>query len=224
MFDKQTQKLTGNTFRSSPVKPRQVSGICVDHDGSIYKSCHNRNKVIKYNLSGERVHAFSNHDIFDGPCWIAIIRDHLYTCNSGRNNILVYDLNTLDFIVSIGSFGNEPGHFIHCMDIAFDDNDRMYVIDTTNRVQVLDVNCIFQHYIGMKDEQHILKDPRGIYIKGDYVYVTEKEASRVSVFSLDGQLVSHIGEGYLQSPCGIAVDLDGFVWVCDWEKEAVLVF
>ena len=61
-------------------------------------------------------------------------------------------------------------------------------------------------------------------INGDYVYVTEKEASHVSVFSLDGQLVSHIGEGYLQSPCGITVDLDGFVWVCDWEKEAVLMF
>ena len=224
VFDKQTQKLTGNTYRSSPVKPRQVSGICVGPDGSIYKSCHNRNKVIKYNLSGERVHAFSNHDMFDGPCGIAINRDHLYICNSGRNNILVYDLNTLDFIVSIGSFGNEPGHFIHCIDIAFDDNNRMYVIDTTNRVQVLDVNCIFQHYIGMEDEQPILKDPQGICVNGDYVYVTEKEASRVSVFSLDGQLVSHIGEGYLQSPCGIAVDLDGFVWVCDWEKEAVLVF
>ena len=218
VFDKQTQKLTGNTYHSSPVKPRQVSGICVGPDGSIYKSSRCRNKVIKYNLSGERVHAFFNHNIFNGPCGIAINRDHLYICNSGCNNILVYDLNTLDFIVSIGSFGNEPGHFIHCIDIAFDDNDRMYVIDTANRLQVLDVNCIFQHYIGMEDEQTILKDPQGICVNGDYVYVTEKEASRVSVFSLDGQLVSHIGEGYLQSPYGIAVDLDGFVWVCDWEK------
>ena len=228
VLNKQTGKLGGikktSGLNLASLKLRQVSGICVGPDGSIFKSCHNQNKVIKYNLSGERVHAFSNHDMFDGPCGIAINQNHLYICNSGRNNILVYDLNTLDFIASIGSFGNEPGHFIHCIDIAFDDNDRMYVIDTTNRVQVLDVNCIFQYYIGMKDEQHILKDPRGICIKGDYVYVTEKEASRVSVFSLDGQLVSHIGEGYLQSPCGIAVDLDGFVWVCDWEKEAVLVF
>ena len=224
MFDKRTKKLIGNTFRSSPVKPRQVSSICVGPDGSIYKSCHGRNKVIKYNLSGERVHAFSDHNMFDGPCGIAINRDHLYICNSGRNNILVYDLNTLDFIVSIGCFGNEPGRFNHCMDIAFDDKDRMYVIDTSNRVQVLAVNGGFQHYIGMQDEQHMLQDPRGICVNGDYVYVTEIGASRVSVFSLDGQLVSHIGEGYLQSPCGIAVDLDGFVWVCDWEKEAVFVF
>ena len=66
---------------------------------------------------------------------------------------------------------------------------------------------------------NILEDPEGICVNGDYVYVTEKGASRMFVFSLDGQLVSHIGEGYLQSPCGIAVDLDGFVWVCDWEKE-----
>ena len=223
-FDKQTQKLIGNTFRSSSVKPRQVSGICVGPDGCIYKSCHGRNKVIKYNLSGERVHAFSDHNMFDGPCGITINRDHLYICNSGRNNILVYDLNTLDFIVSIGSFGNEPGCFNHCIDITFDDKDRMYVIDTSNRVQVLDANGAFQHYIGMQDEQNILKDPRGICVNGDYVYVTEKGASRVSVFSLDGQLVSYIGEGYLQSPCGIAVDLDGFMWVCDWEKEAVFVF
>ena len=228
VLDKQTGKL-GRIGKSSGInlsspKLRQVSGICVGPDGSIYKSCHGRNKVIKYNLSGERVHAFSDHNMFDGPCGIAINRDHLYICNSGRNNILVYDLNTLDFIVSIGSFGNEPGRFNHCMDIAFDDKDRMYVIDTSNRVQVLDVNGAFQHYIGMQDEQHILQDPRGICVNGDYVYVTEKGASRVSVFSLDGQLVSHIGEGYLQSPCGIAIDIDGFVWVCDWEKEAVLVF
>ena len=36
------------------------------------------------------------------------------------------------------------------MDIAFDDEDKMYVINTSNRVQIMDINSSFQHHIYMQ--------------------------------------------------------------------------
>ena len=108
------------------------------------------------------------------------------------------------------------------MDIAFDDEDKMYVINTSYRVQIIGhINSSFQNHIYMQDEQPIRKDSEDICVNGDNMYITEKGDLNVPVFSIDGQVVSQKGKGHIQSPCGIAVDL---VCVCDWEKEYVLVF
>ena len=54
-----------------------------------------------------------------------------------------------------------------------------------------------------------LNGPKGLCVSGDYVYVTEWY---VSVFRTSGEFVCSFGKS--AKLCGIAVDQDGFVFVC----------
>ena len=56
------------------------------------------------------------------------------------------------------------------------------------------------------------------------VYITEYVSSRISVFCTSGEFVHSFGKfgsgrGELRFPCGIAIDQDGFVFVCDADKK-----
>ena len=205
-----------------------VSGLCEAPDGSIYRAISTKDKITKHSKTGEIVCSVTklpNGETLNNPYGLAIFRDVLYVCDSNSHCIRTFDLN-LQYIDTIGYYGKGEAQFNCCIDIAFDvQTERMYVIESANkRIQVLDLNGTFIQFIGVQNGYSIFKDPRGISISRGYIYVTDSASSQVLVFSLDGQLVTSIGKGYLKSPCGIDVDLDGFVWICDNEKEVVLIF
>ena len=61
------------------------------------------------------------------------------------------------------------------------------------------------------------------------VYITEYVSSRVSVFCTSGEFVHSFGKfgagrGELRFPRGIAIDQDGFVFVCDAGNKRIQVF
>ena len=199
-------------------------GLTVGDDGCVYQSSLESGHISKFDKDGHLVSQIK----VQSPHGLEISNEMLFVCCTYEttHHLLVYDLN-LQFMKTIGKFGKGEGEFNECTDIAFDHkNQWMYVVESgNNRVQVLDTNGTFLHYIGIQDSgESILSEPQGISINGGYVYVTEKGGSRVSMFSSSGQLVTHIGEGYLQSPSGIDIDQDGYVWVCDTAKETVFVF
>ena len=71
--------------------------------------------------------------------------------------------------------------------------------------------------------------PTRLCIRGEYVYVTESRNHCVSVFRTSGEFVHSFGKegsgrGELNSPRGIAVDHDGFVFVCDTGNKRIQVF
>ena len=211
--------LTSNVF---------ISGLCEANDGCVYRAISTKDKITKHSKIGEIVCSVTklpNGETLNNPYGLAIFCDFLYVCDSNSHCIRIFDLN-LQYIDTIGYYGKGECQFSCCMDIAFDtQTERMYVVDCGNkRIQVLDVNGTFVQFIGVQNGYSVLEDPRGISINRGYIYVTDKATSQVLVFSLDGQLITSIGKGYLKSPCGIDIDLDGFVWVCDQEKEAVLIF
>ena len=104
------------------------------------------------------------------------------------------------------------------------DNELMvYVTDRNNhRVQVLTMDGRFIRSIDKKGSgQGDLYGPRGVCVTG-FVYVAEYNNKRVSVFTKYGQFVTSFGNGHVTSPHGVAVDSDGFVYVCS--KESVVTF
>ena len=71
--------------------------------------------------------------------------------------------------------------------------------------------------------QEYLSRPRYICINKDgYIFVTLGSSPRVCVFHQNGSRVATFGSGILHCPMGIAVDEDGFVYVCD--SHEVVVF
>ena len=71
--------------------------------------------------------------------------------------------------------------------------------------------------------------PISIAVHDGLLYVGEEGNYRVSVFTLEGQFVTSFGSegtgpGQFQLPCGIAVDSNGVVYVCDRINKNVQVF
>lgn len=65
-----------------------------------------------------------------------------------------------------------------------------------------------------------LSGPAELCISGNHVSVVENASNSVSVFRTSGEFVHSFGNrgsgrGELQHPWSIAVDRDGFVYVCD---------
>ena len=105
------------------------------------------------------------------------------------------------------------------------DNEQMaYVSDCgNNRVPVLTMDGRFVRSIGKEGSgQGDLSHPRGVCVTG-FVYVADNDNERVSVFTKDGQFVTSFGNGHITNPTyGVAVDSDGFMYVCS--QESVVVF
>lgn len=61
------------------------------------------------------------------------------------------------------------------------------------------------------------------------MYVGEGNNGRVSVFNLDGQFLTTFGRkgkgpGEFDWPCGLVVDANGVLYVCDYLNNNVQVF
>ena len=74
-----------------------------------------------------------------------------------------------------------------------------------------------------------LSGPQGLCVREDYVYVTECCNHRVSMFCTSGEFVHSFGEeesdrSELKDPFGIAIDQDGFVFVCENGNNRIQVF
>ena len=66
-------------------------------------------------------------------------------------------------------------------------------------------------------------------VAGQYVYVTDNTADRISVFTTEGGHVTTFGqegrgEGDFNYPIGVCVDKDGFVYVCEYKNNRVQIF
>ena len=108
------------------------------------------------------------------------------------------------------------------LDVSFDDSSMLHVTDHyNNRIQVLDQESKYVREYGSGPGQ--LKRPAFIHIAYDYVYVSTWYNNNVSVFTTSGKFVHNIGmlgsgPCELWHPCGLVVDTDGFVYVCDCDK------
>ncbi len=145
----------------------------------------------------------------------------MFVCD--RDNHRVQVLTTeLEPVKQIGSLATGNEHFNEPEDVAMDEQ-MVYVTDCCNhRVQVLTMDGRFIHSIEKKGSgQGDLFYPQGLCVTG-FVYVAEFNSNRVSVFTKDGQFVTSFGNGHITIPCGVAVDSDGFVYVCN--NGSVVIF
>jgi DNA-binding beta-propeller fold protein YncE len=71
-----------------------------------------------------------------------------------------------------------------------------------------------------------LKHPHGLCFMSDrrHVAVADHCNHRVSVFSIDGDFIRHVGVGSLSFPTGVACSADNELVVADWGNGRVAVF
>ena len=209
------------------------TGIATDQDSNIYVTTTGDNLLHKLDRDGQHLLATANtgakepKDQLEFPHGVCARGNLVYICDSHHNKIKVYDTE-LNLKRSIGKkAGVKLGQFQFPLDITTD--GEIYVTDCENhRIHVFDIDRDlkpnYKRAFGeMGNNPGQLNQPISLETYENFVFVTDSSNNRVSVFAKSGQFVNTFGEGYLSQPEGIAIDQDGFVYVCSHMKQ-IFVF
>lgn len=218
---------------SPPFGYARTTGTAVHSNGNIYVSTF-ASKVYRLDKKGEVIASVGKEGTGNGEFkWadgIKIFNDQLYVCDYGNSRINVFDLD-LKFIRTFGKSTDGPGLLIHPADIALDTRGNVYVADySSHKVVVFSPEGEYIAYFGGEgEEKGKLKNPVGICTTPHYVYVSEQGNNRISIFHTSGQFVGTLckpgsGEGELNYPWGLAVDQDGFLFICDSKNSRIQIF
>ena len=205
------------------------TGIAIDEDGSILVTSGTSEQLMKFNKDWTLAKAVGQKGNQPGRfsrVKISPTTHKYYVCDwSSYHRIQVFDEN-LKHISSFGWPGNKLGELNHPTDVAFDDAGHVYVVEHINRrVQKFSPRGKPLMTFGSRTSATgKLFYPFGIHISQQFVYVTDGTPS-VSVFTKNGEFVTSFGsKEELCCPRGITADEDGFLYVCDWYKNRIVVY
>ena len=155
------------------------------------------------------------------------ISGQIYVCDAENHRIQVLN-DDLTFSHQIGKIaGIRPKEFRRPYSIDFDESGNIYIVDKFNkRIQKLSIKGDFVIEFGV-DHLH---SPEGIAIGKEYVYVSDCRDHTIVEFSLDGKFMRKFGgkgeryeKGLFSNPSGLAIDLDGYLYICDKSNWRVQV-
>lgn len=199
------------------VELKGVNELTSDPLSSAIYATTDKNQVHKLTLSGDLIKSVGGRGKlggqFDFPRGLRVSKQgELYVCDSYNNRIQIFDLD-LNFKRSFGVTGTRKGQFSFPSDVEFDTSRKIYIVDHMNhRVQVFTAGEVFLYMVGDYCNKPF-NNPISLAIHKELLYITEMRGHRVSVMKTSGELVTRIGDGHLQTPEGIAIDEDGYVFV-----------
>lgn len=218
---------------SPPFGYARTTGVAIHSNGDIYVSTF-ASKVYRLNKKREVIGCVGKEGTGNGEFkWadgIKIYNEQLYICDYGNSRVNVFDLN-LKFIRTFGKSTEGPSKLLNPADLALDTQGNVYVADySMHKVVVFSPEGAYlTHFGGEGEEKGRLKFPVGICTTPHYVYVSEQGNNRVSIFHTSGQFVGTLGKegsgaGELNYPWGVAVDQDGFLFICDSKNNRIQIF
>ena len=149
--------------------------------------------------------------------------------------MVVFDENG-NFQTQFGTNGVNPGELDEPVGISVDEDGLIYIADTWNqRVQVFepDGNSNYQFLrqweVDAWSGQSVNNKPFIALNDEGHVFITDPDAFRVLEFDSAGNFIRGWGDASsgidgFGSPCGIAADAEGRIWVTDAENNFALRF
>ena len=200
------QTIESNDIRS----PR---GVAIGPEGAFFVTCNTKHyfRLLKINSNGQTLKKVVNlRNVFG----VRVIRDRVYVCVHGAVNIYTTDCNKESCL--------EAERCTKPYDVAEGCEKSIYVVSNTSS-GVIAKFSFYGRFKGIFKEY--LSRPQCICInKEGYIFVTLGSDARICVFHPNGDDIASVGWGFLCCPMGIAVDEDGFVYVCDSYGSQVVVF
>ena len=220
VLDKQGTRVQEIEMKKKDGLPRDPMGVAVDEEDSIYVVEREGGCISKYNKNGKHLRS-SAAKALNSPWGLRLIHTELYVCDTDNHQILVFDKEEL-----VQSNTSMQLRFNYPKDLATDEKGNVYVATGINRIQAV-----------TPDGQPILplhftaSSPVGICFdhRRRIFYVVDQQLGQVSVYTPTGEIIYSFckdgnKEGELSSPMGIAIDGDGFVYVCDYGNNRIQVF
>ena len=224
LFDKNGKKLRNvSILKSSVITPH---GIAVDStDGCIYISNWGK-KIVKLNPDFELVGELTRQEECNYR-YLAVVGGEVMVTEHSKNVVMVYTKD-LKYVRQFGSCGDGPGQFKNIdLGVSSSETGNLYVSDYVRKcVHVFSNGGEFMYSFGEGVGGHGVKfnAPFGVCVVGQYVYVGNDSDHGVWVFTTEGEYVTSFGKHDLRSPRGMCLDKDGYVYVCDYMGNRVVIF
>ena len=154
-----------------------------------------------------------------GPWGIAVGQNgHIFVADYCQHQINVFNKQR-KYIRSFGQCGSRNGQLNHPTGIAVDCDYRLYIGNRNNkRIEVVESDGTYVRQIGVGH----LSQPFGVTVHNKHVFVADYGNHRISMFTLDGQLIRTIGSqgsgpGQFSRPSSVAFapDEEGDMYVLD---------
>ena len=229
-FNKYGQKIE-SIENSAAIGVQSPYGVAMDSHDNIYVANGEQHYISKLSKRGNLLKVTgrkgSRPGELNSPRGLSIINDQLYVCDTGNHRIQVFSTD-LEYLGHFGRKGNGNGEYDQPQIVVGDDSGLLFISEWSkrnNRVQVVTRQGQFVRSISGQLGPHYLGKLCGLCIVGRYLYVVDNTKDVVVVVDKDsGEFVSLFGKGYLRGPCSVAVDTNGFVYVCTYDGNNVAIF
>ena len=213
------------TDMSSSTKPHAVAVTPDNHllvtEGSTLR---------RYTMQGELVQSVGADTAgqqFRTPYAVAVHQTSgVVYVTDAANSVHIFNPD-LTHVHSFGGEGQQAGQFNFPFGIAVRPSGNVLVADHYNhRVQEFSAGGEFLRVVG----EGRLKFPVSVTTDdNDYMYILAQSPNRVSIFNHEGKYIKSFGsrgekEGEFINPCGIALDCDGYLYVCEAGNSRIQVF
>ena len=166
------------------------------------------------------------------PQGLAFLNDtDLVIADWGNHRICIVNTTTGTLVKTFGNQGNGNGEFSWPRGVHVDDDGNIIVCDGGNhRVQVFTRDGDYQYQFGLTTQDRFY--PVDVIARDGLFYVSDYANHVIHVFDKKGNVptrISTIGgygnaDGQLNQPCGLAVDNDHHLLVCDKGNNRVQKF
>jgi|GEM_PF-1854001 len=215
---------------------RDITGISLDEEGNIYVSDgYDFLGVQKFTNTGDFLAKWGSEGLgngqFEGTAGSLVVDCDIYVADSGNDRIQIFSQSNTttgpvyNYAYQWGSSGTGNGQFGLVGGIAYDQSNKIYVVDAYNsRVQVFNNNGTYYTKWGTAGSGNgqFNNTPECIAIDqlNQYVYVSDNSVfigqGRVQKFTLSGQYISTlISSSQSMTINGLTVDKSGNVFVLD---------
>lgn len=215
----------------------QPTGIAVTREGIIFiADGKDVGRIQKLSKTG---HPMAHFTGLDEPHGVTIngSEDRVYVCENGSQNITVFDMK-LNKLESFGalSCSLDQGYHDPAMpttlesphSMALDVQGNIYVTDTMGGyIHVYESNGTHIRSISHPHDEEFA--PSGIAIEDERLFIADRGGNQVVVFTTTGDFITATGSygtgsGQFQNPSGLAIDVDGYLYVCDYGNSRIQVF
>ena len=163
-----------------------------------------------------------------GPCGIAFNnREEMIVSEWGAHRLSILDTRGQE-IRTFGSRGDSPHQMKYPAGIATDDSGNIYVSSLHKLQKFTSTGELIKCGGREGGKEGEFDVPRGLTLRDNLVYVSDRNNHRIQVFDLDLNFVRSIGSrgsgrGEFDQPFDVKFDTAGNMYVADWANKRVQV-